>query len=107
MTITGRINPAGADVVHTDVLVLRKYRYQQWAAGVQRWKVVYTAGFTADTAPSGLKHAILDLVYRGYTNRGSKSQQSAAGYGYSWQEMAGSDLMSRIRKYSYRSRIIG
>lgn len=95
------------DLLFSEVRVMRKYAYQWFAVGVKRWKVKYAAGYAATTVPAGLKQIFLDLVYRGYTNRGSKGHQSAAGHGYDWQALADSDLMHRLRKYSYRVRTIG
>lgn len=90
---------------NTTIRILRETDGAKWAKGIQRWRVAYTAGYGPADAPAGLKHAILDLAYRAYGNRGGKAHQSAAGHGYDWNALAESDIIKRLRKYSMKARI--
>jgi len=93
------------DWKNTRIRILRASDGVVWPRGIQRWRVVYDAGYGPDDVPAGLKHAVLDLVYRAYWSRGGKAHQSAAGHGYDWDELAGSDIIKRLRKYSMKARI--
>ncbi len=93
------------DWKNTKIRILRASDGVKWAKGIQRWRVVYDAGYGPEDAPAGIKHAVLDLVYRAYKSRGGKSHQSAAGHGYDWQGLEVSDIARRLRKYGMKARI--
>jgi uncharacterized phiE125 gp8 family phage protein len=70
-----------------------------WPAGLSRWKVVYTAGYTVSSLPKGLKSAILMIVSRLYDNRGDFSSKSE-GLSYNWTDLAAGNtkiLLDRFR----------
>ena len=73
-----------------------------WGIGVERFRMTYTAGYTEDTLPNGLKLAILQLMHRSYNKRGGVSSDSVAGYGESWDEFFSSDDVKMLRAFSFR-----
>jgi len=106
-SVTSVLDTDNDDAETTDIKVTRSRILDgtdgtKWGKGKQRWKVNYIAGYGLADIPAGLKHAVLDLVYRAHANRGGKRHQSAAGYGYDWESLAGSGLMKRLRRYSMK-----
>jgi uncharacterized phiE125 gp8 family phage protein len=93
------------DWKNTRIRILHASGGVKWANGIQRWRVAYDAGYGPEGAPAGIKHAVLDLVYRAYKSRGGKGHQSAAGHGYDWQGLDISDIAKRLRKYGMKARI--
>jgi hypothetical protein len=98
-------NEATTGWKHTKIRILSETDGTLWGRGIQRWRVTYDAGYDSNSVPVGIRHAILDLVYRGYTNRGGKGHQSAAGHGYDWQGLDVSDIAKRLRKYRMKASI--
>ena len=45
---------------------------QPWDEGFQRYQVMYTAGYDADTMPAAIKRAVLHYVYQDYHGRDEK-----------------------------------
>jgi len=86
--------------------IYRNSNYNVWNFGKLRWRVRYIGGYLESEAPADIKLAVLDLAFRAYYSRGGKSQQSAKGYGYSWQDLAGSDILKRLDPYLFR-RLVG
>lgn len=72
-----------------------------WAAGVERFTVNYTAGYTSATLPAGLKAVMLGLVFRAYNNRGGSEGQSASGFSENWERLATTDEMMKLRGYTF------
>lgn len=74
-----------------------------WAVGELRYKATYTAGYTALTAPVGLKAAIIGLVLLAYNNSEGKASQAAKGFGTSYQKLAeDNDILTRLDHFSLR-----
>lgn len=73
----------------------------RWDRGPQKWQVVYEAGWTDATIPSGLKLAILDGIYRAYKKRGGEGRESAAGLSKEWEDLFGSDFIGRLRAFRF------
>jgi hypothetical protein len=67
------------------------------------WRLVYTAGYTAQTVPAGLQGIIMDLLKRAYDNRGGKTSASAGGASYSWQNYLDTDALNRLHSYSFKT----
>lgn len=90
----------------TNINVSRDLPKYIWGDGIQRWRVTYTAGYTAATAPYALKQAILELAYRSWHGRGGKSQQSAKGFGYSFDGLANGTIASMLAQVSLRRLVL-
>lgn len=74
-----------------------------FSPGELRYKVDYVAGYTAATAPKGLKPAIIGLVLLSYNNAEGKGNQAAAGYGCSFTQLqGGNDIIDRLEHFSLR-----
>jgi hypothetical protein len=74
-----------------------------WAAGRERWRVHYTAGYTPDNLPVGLRMLILQLFKRAYDSAGGKDSESVAGYSEKWQELLTSDEIKQLRGFSFQA----
>ena len=102
-------NPIDASAYVLDGNCIRLVSNGFWTFGVNRWRIVYTAGY-GDTAASTIyppqaKHAILEMIYRNYNNRGSKTKESGSGISVDWGNLLDSDLSKLISSFSTRSRI--
>ena len=71
-----------------------------WEEGELRWKVSYTAGYTAATAPAGLKNAIIGLTLRAYNNPEGRASDKAKDVSRSWEALAGGDLNDVLDRFS-------
>lgn len=73
-----------------------------------QWCVVYNGGYSSyDVVPAGLKLIALQLLARAYENRGSKSNQGAAGYGANWDRLVDSDMLKELDSYRRGRMIVG
>lgn len=70
-------------------------------AGFRNIKVVYTAGYTANTLPKGLKLATLKIVAKVYNKRRSDgfSSEEVAGARVDWDTFLSSDIETLIAPY--------
>lgn len=74
-----------------------------WGDGELRWKVTYTAGYTSETAPKGLKPLIIGIVLLAYDNPDGKSSRAAKGFGVNWQKLADdNNLTYQLDHFSLR-----
>lgn len=104
-SVTDRESGEAYEYKATDSRILRKTANLVWPGGnaaAQRWAVVYSAGYDIDSAPVGLRLAVLDLVYRAYNNRGGQSSSSGAGHSMNWASIANSDIMDILDRHSIR-----
>jgi hypothetical protein len=75
----------------------------EWGEGELRWKVTYTAGYTASMAPKGLKPLIIGLTLLSYDNPDGKSRRAARGYGVNWEKLAeDNNLIYQLDHFSLR-----
>lgn len=89
----------------TQTRIMRETEGQTWGRGTGRYEASYRAGYSAGDCPAGLKHLLLDLVYRHYRLRGDKA---ADGDGVAWRALAASGgLLHRLNDYCLRVRSIG
>ncbi len=70
----------------------------------QRFRLTYNGGFA--TAPARFKEVILQLMHHDFDNRGGKLQQSAAGYGTTWQALMKGPIGSKIRALIHGSMLV-
>ncbi len=71
----------------------------RWGEGHDRYQVTYDAGHAEENVPAALKLAVLDMLKRFYDVRGGVKQQSAAGFGRSWETFDKSDFMRLLHPY--------
>ena len=75
-----------------------------WAGGELRFKVTYTAGYTDETAPTGLKPLIIGLTLLSYANTtGKASERVSAGMASNWVQLAeDNNLIHQLDHFSLR-----
>lgn len=73
--------------------------YGRWADGRERYRLTYVAGYS--TVPAGLKNALLQLIYRAYTNRASVKSEGAAGWRGDYDSLTGGDFWKTLRPYRF------
>lgn len=89
----------------TQTRIMRETEGQTWGRGTGRYEASYRAGYSEDDCPAGLKHLLLDLVYRHYRLRGDKA---ADGDRVAWRSLAASGgLLRRLNDYCLRVRSVG
>ena len=75
----------------------------RWDKGIRRWLIAYYGGYAGgggdlyDEAleipvPADIKTALLQLIDRGFENRGGKASEGAAGWSVTWSDFWTSDL---------------
>jgi len=74
---------------------------------VSRWRVIYTAGFTAASLPAGLKLGILTLAARAINNTDDKSAFSSEGYRIDYAKFADGDLRRDLSMYRMKGGFFG
>jgi len=76
---------------------------EEWDDGEQRFKVTYTAGYTAATAPNGLKSLIIGLTLMAYDNPQGLGRRGAKGFGVSFDQLAkDNNLIYQLDHFSLR-----
>jgi len=71
-------------------------------AGAKRFSLTYTAGYSTDTCPINIKMALLMLVNRALLNPSAKSRQAANGFGFSWENLANTDIISLLENETFK-----
>lgn len=95
---TGTVYPAlldGETRIRWNLLPRREE--PRWPEGVQRFRVVYTAGYTA--LPAGVQVAILQLVARAYRLRAGQASESVDGASASFAKLIDSDIAALLKPY--------
>jgi len=75
----------------------------EFLEGELRWKVSYTAGYTAATAPKGLLSAIRELVLLSYSNPSNMKRQMSLTYTTDWVSLAErNNITTKLDMFSLR-----
>lgn len=80
--------------------IVQDLRDGGWEEGELRWKIDYTAGYTAVSAPNGLKNAIIGLAILAYDNPDGKKSAKAQDLNVSWEKLADGNIGETLDKFS-------
>lgn len=83
--------------IRWNLLPVYGVRETPWPHGVARFRVAYTAGYTA--MPAGVQLAILQLCARAYEARAGQSGNGAAGASISFARLLDSDIAALLKPY--------
>ena len=97
-------NPLDPTEYALDGSCVRKSNNGDFAFGVNRWTVTYVGGY-GDTDPATIyppaaKLAVLQMVYKGYNNRGGKNSESGQGVSANWGNLIDDEIRALISSFS-------
>jgi len=81
-------------------------RGARWAGGYLRWLVTYTGGYTAETAPAGLKPLLLSLLHRAWNARGDVPFRMESGASVNWRALAEGDVLEMLEVYRLGAKVM-
>jgi hypothetical protein len=100
--IVSEVVPA-SDYSFNDMRIWLKNECNFWAAGSDRFRVEYTAGYLKADVPTGLKLIMLQVCHRMYNKRGDIESDGAFTFREKWSNLFEGDIAQMLEPYSFRS----